>query len=119
MYTFSNKLRTTAIVLMILGLVGITYGFLSTPKTIEDVEKIVAAEHHGGGHETEAAEHKPELKNIPAPADHNEAVATHQEAAQHEAEEEGVHADSTKVNETIAVETDNDTIQKSGDTNCC
>jgi hypothetical protein len=68
MYTFSNKLRTTAIVLMILGLVGITYGFLSTPKTIEDVEKIVAAEHHGGGHETVAVEHTPELKDIPAPA---------------------------------------------------
>ena len=68
MYTFSNKLRTTAIVLMILGLVGITYGFLSTPKTIEDVEKIVAASHHGGEHKAEAVE-KPELKNIPAPAE--------------------------------------------------
>ena len=47
MYTFSNKLRTTAITLMILGLVGIIYGFLTTPKTIEDVEKIVTESHHG------------------------------------------------------------------------
>ena len=84
MYTFSNKLRTTAIVLMILGLVGITYGFLSTPKTIEDVEKIVAAEHHGGGHEQAATEHKPELKNIPAPAETNvDEEATHAAVAEH------------------------------------
>ncbi len=47
MYTFSNKLRTTAMILMILGLVGIVYGFLSAPKTIEDVEKIAAQSHHG------------------------------------------------------------------------
>ena len=53
MYTFSNKLRTTAIILMILGLVGIAYGFLSAPKTIEEVEKIVAVSHHDG-HNAEA-----------------------------------------------------------------
>lgn len=51
MYTFSQKLKTTAFILIALGLVGIVYGFLSTPKTIEDVEKIVAAAHHEGGHE--------------------------------------------------------------------
>jgi hypothetical protein len=53
MYTFPNKLRNIAFVLMILGLIGIVYGFLSAPKTIEDVEKIVAASHHEG-HKTEA-----------------------------------------------------------------
>lgn len=47
MYTFSNKLRNTAIILMLLGLVGIVYGFLTAPKTIEDVEKIVSQSHHG------------------------------------------------------------------------
>jgi hypothetical protein len=39
MYTFSSKLKTTALVLMILGLVGIVYGFLSAPKTIEEARK--------------------------------------------------------------------------------
>jgi hypothetical protein len=48
MYTFPNKLRNIAFVLMILGLIGIVYGFLSAPKTIEDVEKIAAASHHEG-----------------------------------------------------------------------
>ena len=53
MYTFSKKLKTAALILMILGLVGIVYGFLSTPKTIEDAEKIVAESHHEG-HNVEA-----------------------------------------------------------------
>lgn len=48
MYTFSKGLKNTALVLMILGLVGIVYGFLSAPKTIEEVEKIVAESHHSG-----------------------------------------------------------------------
>ncbi len=56
MYTFSKKLKTTALILMILGLVGIVYGFLSAPKTIEEVEKIVAESHHEG-HSIEATNH--------------------------------------------------------------
>lgn len=47
MYTFSNKLKTFSIVLMILGLLGIAYGFITTPKTVEQVEQILADEHHG------------------------------------------------------------------------
>lgn len=51
MYTFSSKLKTFSIILMVLGLLGIGYGFLTAPKTIQDVEKILAEqEHHGGGH---------------------------------------------------------------------
>ena len=58
MYTFPNKLRNIAFSLMVVGLIGIVYGFLSAPKTIQDVEKIVAESHHGGHHGKEAhAEH--------------------------------------------------------------
>jgi hypothetical protein len=53
MYTISNKLKTFAFLLMTLGLIGIVYGFLSTPKTTEEVEKMLANSHHGG-HHTEA-----------------------------------------------------------------
>jgi hypothetical protein len=53
MYTFSKKLKTTALILMTLGLIGIVYGFLSAPKTIEDAEKIIAESHHEG-HKAEA-----------------------------------------------------------------
>ena len=54
MYTFSSRLKTFAFVLMVLGILGIGYSFFTAPKTIEDVEKIVAEEqahgHHGDAH---------------------------------------------------------------------
>jgi hypothetical protein len=57
MYTFSSRLKTIAFVLMILGVLGIGYSFFTAPKTVEDVEKILAADsHHNGGH-AEAAHH--------------------------------------------------------------
>jgi hypothetical protein len=57
MYTFSSRLKTIAFVLMILGILGVGYSFFTAPKTVEDVEKILAADsHHGGGH-AEAAHH--------------------------------------------------------------
>lgn len=57
MYTLPRKLKLFSIVLIVLGLVGITYGFLTTPKTVEDVKKIMAEQegHHANGHAT--AEH--------------------------------------------------------------
>ena len=79
MYTFSKKLKTTALVLMILGFIGIVYGFLSAPKTIEEVEKIVAAQHHGGHsekvssdshHTTVSHQEKEEVKDTIAHATH-------------------------------------------------
>lgn len=51
MYTFSSKLKVFSIVLIIVGLLGIGYSFISAPKTTADVEKILEAEkahgHHG------------------------------------------------------------------------
>ena len=44
MYTFSSKLKTFSFVLMIVGILGIGYGFLTAPKTIQDVEAILKAE---------------------------------------------------------------------------
>ena len=45
MYTFSSKLKTFSFILMALGVVGIVAGFLNAPKTIEDVEKLLADSH--------------------------------------------------------------------------
>ncbi|GAA0717139.1 quinol:cytochrome C oxidoreductase [Aquimarina litoralis] len=51
MYTLSSKLRLFSIILMVVGLVGLTTGFLSTPKTIEDVKEMMAGhDAHGDGH---------------------------------------------------------------------
>ncbi|MGQ7946320.1 quinol:cytochrome C oxidoreductase [Flavobacterium sp. WC2509] len=48
MYTFSSKLKTFSFILMAIGLLGIGYGFLTAPKDIQDVEKILAAESKEG-----------------------------------------------------------------------
>ena len=50
MYKLSGKLKVFSIVLMVIGLVGLTYGFLNTPKTVDDVKEILAAQnsHHEG-----------------------------------------------------------------------
>jgi len=56
MYTFSNKLKTFSIALIILGLLGVGYSFMNSHKTFEDVETMLAEEaHHGGGHGEETA----------------------------------------------------------------
>jgi hypothetical protein len=55
MYTFSSKLKTFSIILMVLGLLGIGYGFLSAPKNIQDVEAILASESHEGHGQAESA----------------------------------------------------------------
>jgi len=57
MYTLSKNLKTFALVLMVLGLVGIAYGFFSAPKTTADVEQILNEQaHHGGGHHADHSE---------------------------------------------------------------
>ncbi|MFP9112482.1 quinol:cytochrome C oxidoreductase [Flavobacterium sp. RHBU_3] len=76
MYTFSSKLKTLAFVLMVLGALGIGYSFFTAPKSVEEVEKIIAAEHAHGGHE---AEHHEEA--AAAPAHHEEAATAVAEVA--------------------------------------
>lgn len=87
MYTFSSKLKTFSFILMVLGILGIGYGFLTAPKDIAEVEQILkkeAEEHHGGGHHADA--HDAHAK----PAHSAEATA-HAEASHAETS----HADTT------------------------
>lgn len=53
MYTFSSKLKTFSLILMVVGALGIGYGFLDAPKTAEEVEKILSEDTHG--HHAQAA----------------------------------------------------------------
>lgn len=46
MYTFSNKLRLSAIVLIIVGILGIGFGFFNMPKSVDEVKTVLAGEHH-------------------------------------------------------------------------
>lgn len=56
MYTFSGKLKTFSIVLMIIGILGIGYSFFSSSKiTIQDVEKMEQV-HHADKHAHDTTE---------------------------------------------------------------
>lgn len=92
MYTFSSKLKNISFVLMLLGVLGIGYGFFTAPKNIKDVEAILekeASEHHGGGHEATTAHHAPttsheaiaEANEAKAEAHQGEAAVAHEETA--------------------------------------
>ena len=75
MYTISSRLKTFSIVLMVLGILGVGYSFLTAPTSVEDVEKILAEENAHGGHgaahhEAAAGEHH----GAEAAANHEDAV---------------------------------------------
>jgi hypothetical protein len=71
MYTFSSKLKTFSLVLMLLGLVGIGIGFISAPKTIEEVETILS-ESHAHGHHDHAVAHADHADAKHSDAEHKE-----------------------------------------------
>ena len=55
MYQFSQRFKLTTYVLMALGLLGLAYGFLSAPSTVEEAKAMVAA-HDSAGHGSEHAD---------------------------------------------------------------
>ncbi len=57
MYKMSNKLKLTSIVLIILGVIGLSYGFYNAPSSVEEVQEILAAQHHDHGASAHAADH--------------------------------------------------------------
>lgn len=48
MYTLPSKLKLFSIILVVVGLIGIVYGFLTVPKTVDDVKQILSEQqaHH-------------------------------------------------------------------------
>ncbi|HET8885703.1 MAG TPA: quinol:cytochrome C oxidoreductase [Salinimicrobium sp.] len=51
MYTLSSKLKLFSIILMVVGLLGLAYGFIAAPSDMEEMEAIMASENdHGDGH---------------------------------------------------------------------
>ncbi|WP_055446914.1 hypothetical protein [Lacinutrix mariniflava] len=63
-YKISNRLRLTAIILMVVGLLGVGYGFITSNKSFAEVETMLASEtHHGDGH-SEAAGHVEETHQV-------------------------------------------------------
>lgn len=80
MYTFSNKLKTFSFVLMLLGAIGVGYGFFASHLSFDQVETLLAEEsHHGGGHGEEATHVAPSHEKANA---HGE-VEAHQATGEH------------------------------------
>lgn len=73
MYTFSSKLKNLAILLMVLGLLGIGYGFFNAPKNTEDVEKILEANEHGE-HAVASPSHESTKHEAVSVTEHKEVV---------------------------------------------
>jgi hypothetical protein len=90
MYQFSSRLKSFSFALMVLGILGIGYGFWTAPKTNEDVEAILKEQeaHHGGAHhDTHAA------------ASHSE--ATHEEHAKVDEHAHASHEATTHKAEVV------------------
>lgn len=45
MYTISNRLKTFSIILIVLGVIGVAYGFMTSHKSLDDVKTMLAEEH--------------------------------------------------------------------------
>ena len=73
MYTFSNRLKIGALILIVIGIFGMGIGFVNAPSSVEDAKLMVAA--HDEGHGEANAEE----------GDHGVAGADHAVAAEHDA----------------------------------
>ena len=83
---------------MLVGVLGIGYGFFAAPKTIQEVETILKEEesHHEGGHEATAAHHD-------AKAESHHTTTNHEEVATTTIDSKVVHAEAvSSVKDTIA-----------------
>ena len=55
-YKFSTQIKRLAIGLIIIGAIGIAFGFYSAPSNVEEAKEIVASMSHGDGHEGDGHE---------------------------------------------------------------
>ena len=102
MYTFSSKLKSVAIALMIIGFIGVAYGFYASNKDFAEVETMLAGESHGDdSHADDAAHSDGHASAAHSTADHADKATTHEveahnghgEVAGHGAKEGHGHAE--------------------------
>ncbi|WP_159021897.1 quinol:cytochrome C oxidoreductase [Formosa sp. L2A11] len=89
MYTLSNKLRTFSFALIILGFIGVVYGFMSSHKSLDEVKTMLAedaAHHEVKEHDDSQAIHITEAHDTHAEASKH-AEESHGEAAHAEGED--------------------------------
>ncbi len=86
-YNFPNKLRNLAIVFMSFGFLGLTYGFLSAPSSIEESKAIVSANHsdgHGESHKNSHNDHDKKVSNNQTNSNHTDHDFEHDEHVFHQ-----------------------------------
>ena len=95
MYTLPSKIKLTAIIFMVVGLIGLVYGFIAAPDSVEEVKEMMAAESHHG----EEAEHGEDVGTAhmeEASQEHAEEATHNNDAAEehaYEAQAEGEHGE--------------------------
>lgn len=60
MYTMSSKIKIFSIILVIIGAIGLIYGFMDTPSSVEDVKEMIHEEHNAHGGHASTASHSTE-----------------------------------------------------------
>ncbi|MCL7761934.1 quinol:cytochrome C oxidoreductase [Polaribacter sp. Z014] len=95
MYQFSGKLKTFSLALILVGLVGIGYGFYSAPKTVEEAKEIISHQGaHGDSHATSHEEVKVDEHHSSEGVETHGAVAeTHASADAHGEHHDDAHAE--------------------------
>jgi hypothetical protein len=88
MYTFSSKLKTTAVALMIIGFLGIAYGFYTAPKTTDDIKAMQA--HGEESHDAGAATHDTGVDDHATTETHATPEDAHAEEGSHDDEAHGM-----------------------------
>ncbi|MDT0689286.1 quinol:cytochrome C oxidoreductase [Salegentibacter sp. F188] len=90
MYTLSSKLKLTAIICMIVGAIGLIYGFIAAPGSVEEVREMMAS--HGEHEDETHQEVTHNEEGIEGATEHN--LSKEKNDAGYEIEGEGEHAEA-------------------------
>ena len=85
MYTFPRQLKITALSFIVLGFLGMAYGFLAAPSTVEEAQAMVTTAHHEGEAHGDTTAHA-----MPA-NDHAEGTQAHHDTEEHASNDHGEH----------------------------
>ena len=93
MYTFTNKLRNFSTILMLIGFLGLTYGFLTAPNTIEQANAMVADPNHGDGHGHISGANVHQTEEYKKDTPHNDSKESYHNGGHEEAHNNHSHGD--------------------------
>src|SRR5690606_21347360 len=78
MYTISNRLKTFSIILIVLGVLGVAYGFMTSHKSLDEVKTMLVEEHaHEVSQDVSVAEHADSAVTASADVSHDDSHAKH------------------------------------------